>query len=158
MTVADLPSPAQIQMGVSPAALSLKSFVGKIKAHMDLPVTVPRNLLLGQIFQILRSCRVAGWDGDNAAAMKYESAAAAAEFVSRIAHGMPAPDVVPEIAGTIALEWRKAHDRILVVSFSGKRSMVYAGILGGGEVVHGTKPFLGSIPGELQELILENFA
>lgn len=158
MTVADLPPPKLVQPGVSLAALSLKSFVGKIAAHMNLPVTVPRNYLLGQIFQVLRSCSKAGWDGENALAIKGESVAAVEEFVKRIPHGMPAPDVVPEIAGTIALEWRKSNDKILVLSFTGKRTLIYAGILGGGEVVHGTKPFLGSIPGEIHELILENFA
>ncbi len=93
-----------------------------------------------------------GWDGYDAFPIKesaYEEAKRILENI--ILFNIPAPEIVAEPNGEIALEWYKGNNQVFIASVSGSSEIVYAGIYGLNKT-HGTEYFCDSLP----EIIVTN--
>jgi hypothetical protein len=67
---------------------------------------------------------------------------------------MPAPDVVPEADGQIAIEWYFAPEQTFSVSMGESGPLHYAGLFDHEDEVHGVKAFDGiTVPENILQLI-----
>lgn len=150
--------PQMVEAGVSAPALAMRKVAAYLDAGLSKPASDVRDHLLAQALQIFSSCSNPGWDGDHASPIRPDAMNAALDFICALPRGASIPDVVPEPGGTIGFEWRRGANKILVVSASPKRVLIYAAVLGDEGVAHGTRPFVGTVPNEIQELILDHFS
>ncbi|MCH8157119.1 MAG: hypothetical protein IID18_05100 [Nitrospinae bacterium] len=88
-----------------------------------------------------RECSVENWDGYDAKPLIREAYSEVVQFLHMLPFGMPLPEVSPEPTGEIGLEWRKGDKAILLLSFSGKKLITYAGVFGPKNRVHGVEDF-----------------
>lgn len=106
--------------------------------------------------EIALECGEANWDGHGARpitanALKRAKTLASVLFIL-VPSGIPAPDVVPERDGDVALSWTRDRHRHLSVSISEDGVVNFAGILSRGVERHGSETFDGSDPSVLQDI------
>jgi len=66
---------------------------------------------------------------------------------------MPAPDIVPEADGEIAIEWDIEANRIFSVSIGANGPLHFAGLFGREKEVHGVESFNGEISEDILHYI-----
>lgn len=104
--------------------------------------------------RVARECARDGWDGYGAKAITPETCSRAQAFLNDLPPWMPAPDIVPETDGEIAIEWYIADDQTFSVSVSRRGPLHYAGLFGHEDEVHGVKTFDGmAVPDQILQLI-----
>lgn len=119
------------------------------QAATSLPARAFADLL-----RVSRECSHEGWDGYGAKAITQATFIRAQAFLNDLPPWMPAPDIVPEADGDIAIEWYVAENQTFSVSVGGDGPLHYAGLFGHDDEVHGVKAFDGAaVPDEILQLI-----
>jgi hypothetical protein len=104
--------------------------------------------------RVARECSTDGWDGCNARAITRATCGRAQAFLNDLPVWMPAPDIVPEADGEIAIEWYVADNQTFSVSIGQTGPLHYAGLFGQEDEAHGVKSFDGAaVPEEILQLI-----
>ena len=96
--------------------------------------------------EVYQKCSVENWDGYDAVPISPNAYSEATEVLKMLPSTLPMPEISPEPAGEIALEWYKSKDWIFVISLRGKRTITYAGLFGEKNKTYGTECFEVSLP------------
>lgn len=105
--------------------------------------------------RVARECGVESWDGYAAIPITKATVDRARAFLNSLPLWMPAPDIVPEADGQIAIEWYLAPDKTFSVSIAEQGPAHYAGRFGPEDEDHGLKSFDGvTVPAKIIELIV----
>jgi hypothetical protein len=115
-----------------------------------------KDILAGEVSEILESCTVEGWDGNDAEPISPDSAESALEVIKNLPEAVQLPAVVPEPDGDIAFEWG-TDGRRFSLSVTGP-TLVYAGIFGGSSRQYGEERFFGAIPRTILEILARYFS
>jgi hypothetical protein len=101
-------------------------------------------------------CSTPDWDGAEAEPITQEvmnRARTVADILYRfVPRGTPAPDVVPEADGEVALSWTRAPDAVFSISIGSHNKLNYAGRLGGGTEPHDVVEFDPGNPTTIESL------
>lgn len=95
---------------------------------------------------VLSECSESNWDGYGAMPISEEAVHEAMYFISQLPSYFPIPGVVPEPDGDLGLEWYHDPGNQLVLTFSGKNIVTFAGIFEGVNKTYGSELFIDSIP------------
>jgi hypothetical protein len=108
-----------------------------------------------ELAQIARECSEEGWDGYGAKPITRATCDRVALFLDDLPAWIAAPDLVPDSAVQIALEWYLRKAQTFSISIGEKGPLHYAGLFGQNQEVHGVEPFTDSVPTRLLEFISE---
>ena len=135
----------------------LDKFEEKLSAELSSSVTWQRNpQLVQELHEIYSECSVENWDGYGALPLNEQAVREAKCFIDIMPISMPEPEIVPEPNGDIGFQWSFGRNRILTVSFNGKKTLTYASILGSpNKTKYGSEIFYDCIPEEVVEGIGE---
>jgi hypothetical protein len=120
--------------------------------------SVERNETIDELLETYSDCCTPNWDGYGAPPIKPDAVLEALHFIGELPRDISMPAVSPEPDGYIGLEWCDDRGRTFVVSLNGTSEITYAGILGGGNKVHGYARFMGTIPRSIRDLLLQHFS
>lgn len=95
--------------------------------------------------KLVSECADDGWDGYQGKAISKATCDRARAFIDKLPSWMPAPDVVPESDGEIAIEWDLAPNRIFSISIGERGPLHFAGLFGHEKERHGVEAFDGEI-------------
>lgn len=121
-------------------------------------VSVERNDTINELLETYSDCSTPNWDGYGAQLIKPDAILEALHLVGVLPCEVTMPAVCPEPDGYVGLEWQDGHGRTFVVSLNGNSEVTYAGILGGGNKVHGYARFMGTIPRSIRDILVQYFA
>lgn len=144
--------------GFSEAAVKLKKELAEIISHQRRTGSAQTCALeaLSKLGEVARTCVKPNWGGTGEEPITQEAIDEAMELIELLPPRFQAPEIVPEPAGTIALEWRFGHFRTIVLSLSGQRVIEYAGLLGRKNQFYGRRVFAAELPepiyGHMREL------
>lgn len=122
------------------------------EALFELQTTLTRDSAFKSLNEIFERNNFIGWDGYDALPISAGAYFETLRFLKKLPSIIPTPEIVPEPTGEIGLEWRNNQSRIIVLSFSGEKKIIFAGI-SGGESTHGTEPFIEQISPKIIRLI-----
>ena len=160
LSVAGSTNPALIcpAPGVSEESLIIQKCLERFLAERRMPVSFAwRDLLLGEIVEIVQSCSTEGWDGYDAAPVSPESGGRAEQLIGLLPEGIQAPNVVPEPTGDIGFEWFRGNGKHFTLGITGP-AIVYAGIFGGSCKKYGEEHFIGELPEEVLAILTSYFS
>lgn len=103
--------------------------------------------------RVARECASPGWDGYDAAPISQGTCDRTRAFLNELPIWMPAPDIVPEADGEIAIEWYVGPHQVFSISIGAAGPLHFAGLFGQEDELHGVKSFDGSIAQELVQHI-----
>jgi hypothetical protein len=96
--------------------------------------------------EIRAECSVDGWDGEGGAAVTDAtlelSRQVATLLHASVAAGTPAPDLVPESDGEVALSWTRTPEMVFSISIGAHGYLNYAGTLSDGVEAHDVARFI----------------
>jgi hypothetical protein len=118
----------------------------------DAASTLPARAF-ADLARVAHECANERWDGYNAKAISVATCERVRAFLSDLPVWMPAPDVVPEADGEVAIEWYVAPNQTLSISIGEAGPLHYAGLFGNNEEQHGVAQFIGSVPERISQLI-----
>jgi hypothetical protein len=110
--------------------------------------STPQSLAYVSLDRVVAACSLDGWDGYGARAISQRTYKIARAFLDELPMWLPAPDIVPESDGDIAVEWDFGPHRVFSVSIGERGQMHFAGLFGNGVERHGVEPFDGVLPTE----------
>lgn len=144
--------------GVSKEYHMIMKILESISDERRIPVSFAwRDLLLGEVREIIQDCSNEGWDGYNAEPISDESGFRAEQLVRLLPEGIQPPKVIPEPTGDIALEWSKGKDTHFTLGI-GDGTLVYAGIFGGSRKKYGEEQFSQELPQETLGILTSYFS
>lgn len=144
--------------GVSEEARIIQSILESMAHERRIPASFAwRDLLLGEVREIIQTCSNEGWDGYGAEPISREAGLRAAQLITLLPEGIQPPNVVPEPTGDIALEWLTGAEKHFTLSITGP-TLVYAGIFGGSDKRYGEKRFLRDLPPATLEILTSYFS
>lgn len=139
--------------GAGLTAFVLKKQLSEVRRHSQERALDWEKPIRVSLKDIAHSCAISNWDGHGAPNVSPKTIANAYALASILARqvspGIPAPDLVPEPDGEIALSWDLAPEMVFSVSIGETGRLNYAGIIGHGTERHGGEPF---IPGSKRPL------
>lgn len=141
--------------GVGPASKKLKVILTDAGKHLALPIFTGRNRLRDTLGEVFGECRAEGWDGYQAKPIPHAALLEAYSLIDSFPVLTRIPDVVPESSGAFQLEWNMGGRKFLI-SVGGSGSIHYAGLLGGGDELHGMEKFVDTCPSVLR-LVLNTY-
>ena len=146
--------------GVSDASMLLERMVSGTTRQLfrSTIVSVERNEAINELLETYSECCTPNWDGYNAQSIRPDAVIEALYLVGELPPKVFVPVVCPEPDGCVGLEWRDDRGRTLVISLNGTSEITYAGILGGGNKVHGYARFMGTIPRSIRDLLVQYFS
>jgi len=145
--------------GVGPESQKLSRIRSDIGEHLTRNITVGADLADRQdeLFSVFEECSDSDWDAYGAIALSPEAFEETQWFLRRIPLGIAMPEIVPEPDGDIGLLWTGTGGKTFVVSFDGTSMVTFAGLLGGGNKIHGTSRFISSIPKNILDILVQHF-
>ena len=145
--------------GVSGDAQRICVLLGDVALHWIASATGQARIAdpLITLYRLYEQCREEHWDGENAEAIPLAAVVEAQQLITLLPSSVPAPELLPEPTGSIALEWYKRRDHVYVLSVYGKKTIEFAGLLGRGNEVHGRVNFEESLPPMIQDHLREFF-
>ena len=144
--------------GVSKESLMIMAILENISRERRIPASFAwRDLLLGDVSEIIQSCSNEGWDGYDAEPISRESGLRAEQLIRLLPDGIQAPNVIPEPTGDIGLEWFRGNEKHFTLSIAGP-ALVYAGIFGGSRKKYGEEQFFGDLPDEIMDILTSYFS
>lgn len=145
--------------GVSVDAQRICNILGDVALHWIASATGQARIAdpLLYLYQLYERCQGKGWDGEDAEAIPFAAVGEAEKLLNVLPSSIPAPEILPEPTGSIALEWYQRRDRVYVLSVSGKKGIEFAGLLGRGNEIHGRVNFEDSLPPMIQDHLREFF-
>lgn len=120
-----------------------------LRRHLHIAASAPQSFAYPILERVAAECSQPGWDGYNARPISHTVYTNARAFLNELPSWLPAPDVVPEADGEIAIEWELGPDRVFSVSIGERNELHYAGLFGGGVERHGVEPFEGVVSDEI---------
>jgi len=146
--------------GVSPESESLAKMRSMIGGHLiqNLFLGADRMDVANELASVFEDCSQTNWDAYGALPLSQEAFQETLSFLRSMPLDLARPEVVPEPDGDIALEWKGTGGRTFIVSFDGTSAATFAGLLGGGNKIHGTSRFIGSMPQNIQDILLQHFS
>lgn len=105
--------------------------------------------------EVVITCSRPDWDGYGARPISQAVHVQARAFLDALPMWLPAPDIVPESDGEIAIEWDVESNRIFSVSIGADGTLNYAGLLGDGVERHGVENFDEVVPTVIIQAIEE---
>jgi hypothetical protein len=152
------PSMFWLSVGVSAESKTIRKLVRDYRADRRRQASFAwKDILAGEVSEILQNCSVQGWDGNDAEPVSPDSAESALELIKNLPEGMNLPAVVPEPNGDIAFEWCTDDRRHFSLSVTGP-TLVYARIFGGSSRQYGEERFFGAIPRTILEILARYFS
>lgn len=133
---------------MSGTAKYIKSIFSDLKRHRSRTAVVQSTEIesLNRLDALYSDCGVENWGGDDEAPVSIGAVLDAKSLIELLPTKYQSPDVIPEPAGAIALEWRYGRFRLIIISVSGNGRIEYAGFNGEQTQFHGALPFLGVVP------------
>lgn len=121
--------------------------LGEVLRHFRQPACrLGVDDVVESLFKTYKSCSERNWDGYDSNPISYRAFIEAERFVKLLPSSFHIPEIVPEPAGDIGLEWYNEKQHTFVISFSGNNIITYAGIYGKDNKTHGTEFFANSLP------------
>ena len=112
---------------------------------------------LSDLEEVFIECLNVGWDGYDARPLSIAAFTDARNFIRLLPTNISAPEIVPEPAGGIGLEWISPNSGRFIISFDGSGTYAYAGIYNSGARVRGIELMSDSFPKELNNFIARLF-
>lgn len=146
--------------GVSGDAQRICSLLGDIASHWIESATGQARIAdpLISLYRLHEQCREENWDGENAQPIPLSAVVEAQKLLTLLPSSIPAPELLPEPTGSIALEWYQRRDHVYVLGVYGKKTLEFAGLLGRGNEIHGRLNFEDSLPPIIQDHLRRFFA
>jgi len=146
--------------GVSDASRLLEGMIAGSTRQLfhSTIVSVERDDTFTELLETYSDCSAPNWDGYGAQAVKPDAVIEALHLVGVVPREVTMPAVCPEPDGYIGLEWHDKRGKTFVVSLNGSSEITYAGILGGGNKVHGYARFMGTIPRSIRDILVQHFS
>ena len=135
--------------------LRLTGLLNQAKSARDELGGTPQSAALVDLARLAREYKTEGWDGYAALPVDAMTIEHVRMFVESLPTWLPAPEVVPESDGEIALEWNREPNRVFSVSVGKTAMLHYAGLFGKGVERHGVEPFSGVVSQEILRYIQE---
>lgn len=140
--------------GSSSADATIRNVLSDAKSAASQAASSLPARAFADLARVSRECSDKGWDGYEAKPITQGTCARALAFLNDLPLWMPAPDIVPEADGEIAIEWYIAQNQTFSVSIGENGPLHYAGLFGHDDEVHGVKTFDGAtVPDEILQLI-----
>jgi hypothetical protein len=111
------------------------------RQHERSAATALQSQAYAELEETFANCSVPNWDGCGAQPISEEVRARARKFLNELPVWLPAPDIVPENDGELAIEWDFGPNRIFSLSVGGSGPLHFAGLFGFGVERHGVEPF-----------------
>lgn len=151
------PAPTKQSSGSSEAFTLVLGRLKEARLDAQMPASTLQSSAYSLLARVTLECATEDWDGYGAAAISRSVADRARRFLDALPHWMPAPDIVPEADGEIAIEWDLAPMRIFSVSIGKVGPLHFAGLFGKNKELHGAEPFDEEIPEEIGRQLTKLF-
>ena len=148
--------PFSTSRGSSSAASAVAKFKNAIasKRRMTGYAQLFEQPTLDRISEIQTAYSVVNWGGEYEQPIAPMSIIDALDFLDSLPVKFRSPDVVPEPAGTLALEWRYAMHRSLIVSFRGGGNISFSVLQAPNRTSFGNEQFHhGVVPSTISRLL-----
>ncbi len=119
------------------------------KRHVRAVASSMQSLAYPTLEDVMVQCSQHDWDGYNAKPISQVVYERVRSFLDALPMSLPAPDIVPEADGEIAVEWDLGANRIFSVSIGEGNGLHFAGLFGSGVERHGVEPFDGLVSQEI---------
>lgn len=116
--------------------------------HARTAASALHSLAYATLEEVLADCSEPNWDGHGARPISAAAAERARSFLDNLPSSLPAPDIVPEVDGELAIEWHLGARRVFSVSIGEHGPLHFAGLFGE-EERHGVEPFDGVVSSEM---------
>jgi hypothetical protein len=148
-----------VQAGVSEEADWLKQNVEEYSSEIPSQTFDWVKSHQYRVLELFEECNKPGWDGYDACPVSEDAKRGAWLLLKLLPRGILPPDIIPEPDGKIALEWDLGKDMLLSLSVEGQQ-IIYAGILGAGNNIHGKAQFshTQALPDEIERALSLYFA
>ncbi|MGH8604027.1 MAG: hypothetical protein ACREXR_15025 [Gammaproteobacteria bacterium] len=125
------------------------------KRHSRAAASSLQSLAYTTLEEVVTTYSRPDWDGYGARPISRAVQARARAFLDALPMWLPAPDIVPESDGEIAIEWDVEPNRIFSVSIGADGTLHYAGLLGDGVERLGVEKFDELVPAIIIQAIEE---
>ena len=139
--------------GNSAESLQLVDLLHRARKDRRTAASAPQSQSLADLGRISATCDTYGWDGYQAKPVSQTALQKAQSILDDLPMWLPAPDVVPEADGEVAIEWDFGPNLIFSISVGESGKLHYAGLFGGGVERHGVEPFDGVVSPEILSYI-----
>jgi hypothetical protein len=110
--------------------LRIRSELEDAKQHARTAASALHSLAYATLEEVLADCSHSNWDGYGAKPISAEAAARVRLFLDDLPSSLPAPDIVPESDGELAIEWNLGPRRVFSVSIGEQGPLHFAGLFG----------------------------
>ena len=138
-----------ISPGSSSASESVASYFAETGKSVLAAASTLQSRAAAVLARLQRECSVKGWDGYEARPIAPRTIARAQIFVNALPYWMPAPEIVPESDGEIAIEWDSSPTEIFSISIGEQSAIHFSGLFGEDKERHGVEPFEDFISEEI---------
>lgn len=128
---------------------AVRNQIQDAKRHVRAVASSMQSLAYPTLEDVVAQCSQQNWDGYNAKPISRAVYERTRAFLDALPMSLPAPDIVPEADGEIALEWDLGANRIFSVSIGEENGLHFAGLFGSGVERHGVEPFDGLVSPEI---------
>jgi hypothetical protein len=133
----------------SEASRTVRSEFEDAKRHARSAASALQSQAYSKLAGIMSQCAVRGWDGYEAMAITPATYARVEAFIDDLPSSLPAPDIVPEADGDVAIEWDFGPQYVFSISIGEAGFLNFAGQFGPGVERHGVDPFDGVVSEEI---------
>lgn len=147
--------PSSSSPGSSDASATILRLLEATKSAARAPAGTLQSQAYVNLARVARECAQENWDGYGAKAISQAACDRVRAFLDDLPIWMPAPDIVPEADGELAIEWDLAPNRIFSVSIGESGPLHFAGLFGHEKERHGVEAFDGKISEEILRYINE---
>jgi hypothetical protein len=137
--------------------LEIRRVLEGAKQHARTAASALHSMAYATIEEVRAECSQPNWDGYGARPISEAVAERARSFLDNLPSSLPAPDIVPESDGDLAIEWHLGSQRVFSVSISKEGPLHFAGLFGE-EERHGVEPFYGVVSSEILSYIRKLFS
>lgn len=131
--------------GSSDTSIKLTEKLAEIRAYASSTFSYPLKRALEALDDIYIECSEPDWDGYGAKPISINSIIEAKIFLKLMPSLFPVPQPLLEPSGEVGLEWYEGKRMVLAISFNGRNTITYAGLLGSNKI-YGSAYFEGFIP------------
>lgn len=104
------------------------------------------NYLIGRLEDLFVGCSVNNWDSEGAEPISSATLLEARTLLHLLPERIMTPDFIPERSGRISFEWYEDSERVYLLGIGGTGELVFAGMFGRGNEIHGKCSFSGILP------------
>jgi hypothetical protein len=142
---------------VGAEGMRIRSELETVKQHARSAASALHSLAYATLEEVLADCSRPNWDGYGARPISAETAIRARYFLDDLPSSLPAPDIVPETDGELAIEWSLGPRRVFSVSIGEQGPLHFAGLFGE-EERHGVESFDRVVSAEIHGYLRKLFS